>query len=271
MSIRSLKQTLDRMVHEKRGVGTAVQKSGDLQQLKVVLDNMYAERNAVSPTYCPEHKFASYAALQTSLGYNGDEYSTGDYNRALDNMTYCTCESRFAAACNCENRIDNVMVCECNARNNYTCDCQWRSGGKYGPPPCVCDLRVAAVCGCRERESPPDCTCDGRCSCNAVKEFSMTPPNDNCTCNGVYQSGCACQSRSANTCDNHVCSCRVRDAAQVGMSQPYPGWHCSTRVKTGYYLDRCSGNTCTCFNRTATVATCSCDNRCSCNTKQIIT
>lgn len=231
-----------------------------------MLGEMYNIRNAAGQ-YCTGHNYASYAAFQQTIGYHGDEESTGDYNRALDNMTYCTCESRFANACDCQQRTDHNW-CQCDARNVYTCDCQSRSGGKYGPPPCNCNGRIASICGCRQRDVTVDCTCDGRCSCNAVKEFSMVPPNDACTCNGVFQTGCACQNRAATMCVTHSCACHNRSSVLVNG----PCTCNARRYRYSYayqYEERCQTNTCSCLSRSA-VDPCQCNNRCACNTNNVI-
>ena len=190
----SIKQTRDRMVSQKRGLPVGSNTTANtLQDLKGLLDNMYNVRANPKPaiggntsTVGQDHNLEkpptadsgvvsvgtimpNYTAFQGSIGKSPNAMSTGDYNRAMDSMSSCTCDARMSAGCTCVSVNDGV-VCSCNARTSYSCDCVSRSGGKYSSS-CQCNS-VYVGCSCEARTSQFICTCNTRCSCNAVREFS---------------------------------------------------------------------------------------------------
>lgn len=190
----SIKQTRDRMVNQKRGLPVNSDTTANtLQDLKRMLDGMYNVRSTTTPipggntstswvnhnievnpsqsvgVTCVGHTHKNYTAFQGSIGKSPNAMSFGDYNRAMDNMTNCSCDARMAATCSCVS-VNDGIVCSCNARTSYDCDCVSRSGGKYGSA-CSCNS-VYVGCSCESRTSQFICSCNTRCSCNAVREFS---------------------------------------------------------------------------------------------------
>lgn len=190
----SIKQTRDRMVGQKRGLPIGANTTANtLQDLKGLLDSMYKVRatpkTAVGgnvSTVGQNHNLEkaptvdsgvisigtvvpNYSAFQGTINQSSNAMSVGDYNRAMDNMSNCTCDARMSAGCSCVS-VNDGIVCSCNSRSAYTCDCVSRSGGKYDSS-CSCNS-VYVGCSCEARTSQFICTCNTRCSCNAVREFS---------------------------------------------------------------------------------------------------
>lgn len=190
----SIKQTRDRMVNQKRGLPVGANTTANtLRDLKDLLDSMYNVRANPKPaiggnvsTSGMDHNqevqptvdsgvrsigtiIPNYATFQGSIGQSPNAMSTGDYNRALDSMSNCTCDARMSAGCTCVS-VDDGIVCTCNARTSYQCNCVSRYGGKYSSS-CSCNS-VFVGCNCEARTSQFICTCNTRCSCNAVREFS---------------------------------------------------------------------------------------------------
>lgn len=284
MAVIDLRQTLDRLISERRGVSddTAISpKYGSLQQLRQQLDEALRVRSGEMPltertcsnhvaTTCEEHIYPSYTEHQKSIGLHGDEMSLGDLNIALGDMTYCTCNGRHAAGCTCRENAAHDY-CICNSRTVYSCDCQGRTGGKYGPPSCSCEGRTGAMCNCRARTASFDCTCEGRCSCDVVKEFSYERPNDDCICNTRAIPSCSCDTKQVYGCRYHSCDCFSRSVVQQVIST----CRCNTKrgicrlyatTSTTYEDNKCSGN----INESySNFQICECVTRCACNVKQV--
>jgi len=191
----SIKQTRERMVVQKRGLPIGANTtSNTLRDLKGMLDSMYNVRanpkSAIGGEYAStvgqDHNkevpptansgvssigkiIPNYTEFQGSIKKSPNAMSIGDYNRALDSMSNCTCDARMSAGCTCVS-VNDGIVCNCNARTSYTCDCVSRSGGKYDSS-CTCNS-VYVGCSCEARTSQFICSCNTRCSCNAVREFS---------------------------------------------------------------------------------------------------
>ncbi|MGG2085317.1 hypothetical protein [Lysinibacillus pakistanensis] len=167
---KSINQVKDYMVNDKKGLPVNIDTTArSLQDLKRLLDGMYAVRNSTNGVTCIGHTHRSYEAFQGSIGQSTNAKSIGDYGRAINNMTNCTCDARTAATCSCVS-VNDGIVCSCNARTSYSCDCVSRTGGKYDPS-CTCN-NVFFGCSCEARTSQFICSCNTRCSCNAVREFS---------------------------------------------------------------------------------------------------
>jgi len=166
----SLAQTRSRMINQKKGVPTSRPDASQLANLKALLDDMYVIRNSTSNTICLTHTYRSYAQFMGSIGQDPNAASIGDYNRALDYMSDCICDSRTGTICDCVSRRSDNW-CTCNSRSPSQCSCHSRTGSTYDSP-CGCYSRTPDVCSCVSRTADITCTCHGRCSCNVVREFN---------------------------------------------------------------------------------------------------
>lgn len=275
MALRSLKQTYERMVNELQSSGSSASYN-DLKVLKEKIDTMYRYRNdeiqdvdprnngddtpGVIANVCHQHFFRSFDEFQKRTGVSYS-LSIGDLNNAMDQMAFCTCNSRSIQGCDCVLRqLGNT--CNCNARNPIDCGCVYRYGGKYSPS-CVCHTRYAG-CDCVTRTSSQDCDCHGRCSCNVVKEYTMTDPKTitNCTCVS-RQFGDACQCHTRSVAQTTPCECQSRAVECNGVSNAPHGWdkYCGEHEKpTTRGACQCNARTspqendyCVCVERTSTV------------------
>lgn len=286
MSIRSLKQTIDRMNNELRCAGT-LNNYNDLNDLKNKIDIMYDYRNdnirdADTGTdddtvneianLCSQHFYKSYLEYLNKNSLTKETLSIGDINNALDNMSYCSCNSRQIQNCGCVSRITG-NYCNCNVRNPYICSCVSRTAGKYDPL-CYCNTRDSG-CDCVSRMTTNNCDCNGRCSCNSVNEYSMTPIDEmdqECTCvSRQYGDFCQCNIRTITQVQN--CECQARTANNPSSTAP-SGWdgYCGSHMlPTSYNKCSCNSRTsstdsedyCLCFSRTSSLM-CECNVR---NTK----
>ena len=209
------------------------------------IDNTETKDNSpgIIENICNAHSFKSFDDYQKA---NGIYYSLslGDLNDALDNMSYCTCNSRSVEGCDCVVRTSG-KTCQCNLRSPYECMCVIRTGNKYVQV-CNCNIRDNS-CSCVNRTTSAGCSCNSRCSCNVVNEYDKMPPPTSCTCvTRYYDSGCQCDARTVSY-DKAVnvpsgpcyivdassgCSCVARQSScpgNVGCS--YVGWNCGDHIQ----------------------------------------
>ena len=296
MSVLDLKTELNRMIEEREGVSDDTFEykiHKDINSLKTSLKEMIEVRSGNMKlnrrlcenhegTICPEHTPRSHKDLL------GDSLSIGDIDRALNLLTYCTCNSRQAPGCVCQTN-KKKDYCLCMTRNTLYCYCQSRNGGKYGHP-CACHTRETVICSCQGRTSSLNCTCDGRCSCNVQKVFSQTPKDKNCECNTKIVEGCTCNTYTTKECTYQECSCVSRTATLMTVipcsCNGYEWrWDCPQHTLENNCSQLTGDHPCPqnawnvpgislCDNDVNNinyeVSTCLCMNRCSCNTKAVM-
>lgn len=288
MSVLDLKTELNRMIEEREGVSDNTSEykiHKDLDSLKTSLQEMIEVRSGNmklnrkscethQATICTGHNYHSYKDILR------DSLSIGDIDKAIDLLTYCTCNARQTPGCFCQQN-EKKDRCMCHARSMDRCFCQSRDGGKYGPH-CDCNSRTTILCNCHGRTASLSCTCDGRCSCNVQKEFSPIPRDKNCACNTKVVEGCTCNIFTTKECTYQECSCVARKTVERIVTP------CSCNGNTKYYRwEGCQGYVGTCprnfhhmtevsqcekvFNDvTYDISTCQCMSRCACNTKAVM-
>ena len=228
MGVLDLSHQLDRMINERRGVSDRTNSHSDLGIMRQNLSDMLAIRSGNKSltsktcpshqrTVCTKHLYPSYESI-TGSATASNALSLGDIDKALDKITYCTCNSRMIGGCDCRTK-DAGSRCSCHSRVVEPCVCRARDGGKYHHEnDCSCRGRSPALCSCQARNSAIDCTCDARCSCNVVKEFSYTKYNPKCVCNTRVVQGCMCNVQKLNeTWSKCVCLARCSCNAKSVM------------------------------------------------------
>ncbi len=320
MGVLDLKHQLNRMLSERKGVSdrTVPNSSSykDLATLKQNLIDMLSIRNGTLSltrsscpshvgTTCSQHSYPNYTSITNATSLP-NALSIGDIDKALNKLTYCTCNSRMIGACECQSNIyyggSATNACSCNQRTIVECTCRNRDGGKYAHGfyngyDCTCLMRTTAVCDCEARSASRNCTCDARCSCNVVKEFSYTLPNNSCSCNTQVIAGCSCNTEAKSICSAHWCDCQFRTSTLkyksfpvynyefVGMKEvitPQPSEECPEHYTInnvmayenrlynpgGYYYENCITNS---NSVNTTVNNCTCRSRCACNAQRVTT
>ena len=296
MSVLDLKTELNRMIEEREGVSDNTSEYKiykDLDSLKTSLQEMIEIRSGNmrlnrrscethQATICTGHNYHSYRDILR------DSLSIGDIDKAIDLLTYCTCNARQAPSCLCQQN-QKKDHCMCHTRSTLFCSCQNRDGGKYGPR-CDCNSRTTVPCNCHGRTATLNCTCDGRCACNVQKEFSPIPMDRNCACNTKVVEGCTCNTVASKECVYHECSCVMRSTAPYTVLDcscngyaPRHGFGCR-RHKKGCvceaYSGPCPENYTAIIGLTQCekvyndvlhdISTCQCMSRCACNTKAVM-
>lgn len=276
MSVLDLKTELNRMIEEREGVSddtSELRIYKDLDSLKTSLQEMIEVRSGNmklnrrscenhQATICTGHNYHSYKDILR------DSLSIGDVDKAIDLLTYCTCNARQAPGCSCQLNQKKDQ-CMCHTRSAEYCNCQSRDGGKYDPT-CVCNSRTTNPCNCHGRTASLNCTCDGRCSCNVQKEFSPIPRNRDCECNTKVVEGCSCNTVMSRECVYHECSCVMRSSTVKVQKM------CICENKAGVcsnnYMDIAGTTQCDkVYNDNVyEIHTCQCMSRCACNTKAVM-
>lgn len=280
MSVLSLKSVISEM--NDRLMSGSENSYNQLTNLREKLQVLYDYRNDIRrdidtgtddntpkaiQNICTQHYYSSFEKYLESQNLPITSLSIGDIHNAVQQISYCSCNSRNID--NCKNVVTTTIngtqiLCQCNLRNPVTCTCQSRTGGKYDPL-CNCDTRYAG-CSCVERSALAVCECNGRCSCNAVNEYTMTPPPDKndegvkCLCESRdYDNGCQCFVRTITPIS--PCDCQARTATCNGVGNAPNGWdkYCGSHTRpttqgqcTCNYRDTTTAvDYCDCYNRTA--------------------